>query len=71
MSREKNLWLRLGLAIGAGIQDNQLALPHEWDESLQSSAPASTSTSRKSFWLHRGAQTPAYDSQLRVESVAV
>lgn len=70
MSRDKNLWHRLGLAIGAGIQDNQLALPYEWDERLQASPMSKTASIRKISWPQRTAQTPAVDSTLEMETLA-
>jgi hypothetical protein len=70
MSRDKNLWLRFGLAIGAGIQDNQLALPCEWDESLQSSSHVPTVSTRKTFRPQHAAKTPAFASKLHLESAA-
>ncbi len=70
MSWDNGFWQRLGLAIGAGIQDNQLALPYEWDERAQSSATPKTASIKKFTWLHRTAQTPAYDSQFQINSLA-
>lgn len=47
MSREKNPWFNFGLAIGANIQDNQLALPSNWRDDLQSPAARQPSPPRK------------------------
>lgn len=47
MSWEKNPWFNFGLAIGANIQDNQLALPREWNDNLPSPTARQPSPPRK------------------------
>lgn len=47
MSREKNPWFHFGLAIGANIQDNQLALPREWNDNLPSPSARHPTPPRK------------------------
>lgn len=70
MSRDNSFWQRFGLAIGAGIQDNQLALPYEWDERSQASPMSKTASIRKLSWPRRTAQTPAFESNLEMETLA-
>lgn len=70
MSRDNGFWQRFGLTLGADIQDNQLALPHEWDEPVPSSPTRKTASIRKFTWLQRTAPTPAYDSHFQMKSLA-
>lgn len=70
MSRDKNLWHRLGLAFGAGIQDNQLALPYEWEDFSPPSRSSSNQTARKIFRPAPEAKTRSFSLPRRVESMA-
>ncbi len=51
MSRDKNLWLNFGRAIGANIQDNQLALPCDWNDDSQTPATRNSSSPRKNSFI--------------------
>lgn len=69
MSRDKNLWQSLGLAFGAGIQDNQLALPYEWEEFSPPSRASSKQTVQNTFWSATSGNAPRFNLQGRTESV--
>ena len=69
MSRDKNLWQSLGLAFGAGIQDNQLALPYEWEEFSPPSRASSQQTAQNIFWPASSGKAPRFNLQPRGESV--
>ncbi|NUO79689.1 hypothetical protein HUU05_06410 [candidate division KSB1 bacterium] len=64
MSWDNNLWRKFGLAIGANIQDNQLALPGDWNDDLPSPTTHNSSSPRKNSFLLAN-QQPERDKRLQ------